>query len=461
MFRVTWLGYTRVSRVGGREHLISPELQQKRIAAFAEMRGFTVEMLPPELDVSGGKRSRPVLDAAIHRIEDGQVKGIIVSQIDRLSRMQMTSALTVIERIERAGGQVVAVAENVDPTTPEGRMARNMFLSLAAMQRERHAEQIAQAKERAVRHGIWPMSRIPPGYVKGEDRKLRFGPDAPKVRAAFRCRASGGSWREVGQILNGVAPSTARKIIQNRTYLGEITVGDWHNPRAHRPLIDRELFEAAQIEHAAPVHTGRVESLLKGLVRCGGCQRTMSWSEHAYRCLGRAPCDLRARVNHRKLDGIAVNLLFEWAGAAEAVETKDDLDLLSELEAAEAELAAFQRAARAAGDEELFADGLRQRAEAVRAARAKVANQPRADLPPIDLRVEWPGMSVDEKRHVLSGLFGVIWVWGQNDFRFIERGFEPDGLSRPGRKGPKPAPLDNTDVEGEIRVTAAHYVTER
>lgn len=459
---MVWLGYSRVSRVGGREHLISPELQQKRITDFAKVRGFDVEMLPPELDVSGGRQSRPILDEAIATIERGEARGIIVSQIDRLSRMRMSSALTVIDRIESAGGQVVAVAENVDPTTPEGRMARNMFLSLAALQRERHADQIAMAKERAVRHGIWPMSRIPPGYVKGDDRRLRFGDDAPKVRAAFQARANGASWREVGEIL-GVGPSSAKKIIENRVYLGEITVGEWHNPTGHRALVDRELWESAQFSHPAPVRNGRVESLLRGLVRCGGCQRTMSWSEHAYRCIDRGGgprCPVRARVKHTLLDKVAVDLAFREMSrsATEAKEIETDDRLVEAVEQAEAELAAFQRASLAAGDEELFTDGLRQRAEAVRAARAALVGRPRADVPIVNLAGEWEGLTLDERRHVLGRFLGVVWVWGPDDFRFVARGFEPDGLSRPGRKGPEPAPIENTDLEGEIRVTFPHDV---
>jgi len=47
---MVWAGYQRVSRTAGREHLISPELQQRRIATFAEVKGWTVEMFPPELD---------------------------------------------------------------------------------------------------------------------------------------------------------------------------------------------------------------------------------------------------------------------------------------------------------------------------------------------------------------------------------------------------------------------------
>lgn len=453
------LGYSRVSRVAGREHLISPELQQKRIEAFVQVKGWTVQMLPPELDVSGGRASRPILDGAISAIERGEADGVIVAQIDRLSRMQMTSALAVIERIESVGGQVVAVAENVDPTTPEGRMARNVFLSLAAMQRERNAESIAAAKERAVRHGIWPMSKVPPGYVKGGERRLTFGPDAPKVRAAFRARAAGASWRQVGAIIgDNVLPSTASKIISNRVYLGEITVGKWHNPTAHKPLISRELWEAAQIEHATPNWTGQIESLLRGIVRCAGCQRTMSWSEHAYRCLGRAKCELRARVNHESLDAIAVATLIGHmeTAAVEGREPGDSEALAAKVETAEAELSAFQRASLAAGDEDLFAEGLRDRAQAVRDARNDLSAISRqSNLPVMDLATTWPSLTLEDRRHVLSSFLGVVWVWGHHDFVFIARGYEPEGLSRPGRKGPKPTPVDRAGLKGEIRVVPA------
>lgn len=268
-------GYMRVSRVAGREHLISPELQEKRIRGFAEIRGWTIDVFPPELDVSGGRSRRPILEEIIQRIEVGEFDGVIVSQMDRLSRMEMTTALTVIERIEEAGGQIVAVAENVDPTTPEGRMARNVFLSLAAMERERHSVQLAEAKERAVRLGIWPASKVPFGYLKGEDRKLTPGPDADVLRRAFECRAAGGSWSQVGKILDRGA-SSAMKILRNRVYLGEITVGEWNNPTAHPPIIDRVLFESVQDKEPAPVHRGDGTWLLKGIIRCGGCQRTMS-----------------------------------------------------------------------------------------------------------------------------------------------------------------------------------------
>jgi site-specific DNA recombinase len=455
-----WLGYSRVSRVAGREHLISPELQQARIRSFAEVRGWAVEMLPPELDVSGGKVSRPVLDSAIARIERGEAEGVIVAQIDRLSRMMMASALGVIERIEQAGGQVVAVAENVDPTTPEGRMARNMFLSLAAMQRERNAESIAGAKERAVRLGIWPMSRVPFGYRKGPDRRLV--PDDPEaVREMFRRRAAGGSWREVAAV-SGVGVSGASKIVHNRVYLGEIRVGEWVNPTAHEPIVDRALFEAAQIRYPAPVYVGDNEWLLKGLVRCGCCQRSMPSTEGRYRCLGRGGCRVRPRVSWRGCDAFAVDALMKYAGSlAGQAKQAEAPGLRVAVEAAEAELVAFQQAVTAAGDVDMFTDGLKQRAEAVRAARSDLAAAYRSvDLPPVDVRGIWPELSVEERRQLLRGFLGVVWVWPEH-VRLVARGYEPGGLSMPGRKGPEVSALDDSRLEGQVGVALTKDLNQR
>ena len=95
-----------MSRVGGREHLISPEEQADAIEGYAKARGIEVEMLEPELDVSGGKSSRPILDRILNAIETGQFGGVIVKDLSRLSRLSLSDALALIERIESAGATV-------------------------------------------------------------------------------------------------------------------------------------------------------------------------------------------------------------------------------------------------------------------------------------------------------------------------------------------------------------------
>lgn len=50
--------------------LISPAEQLRTIEAYASGRGFDLNVLNPELDVSGAKARRPILDAALERIDD-------------------------------------------------------------------------------------------------------------------------------------------------------------------------------------------------------------------------------------------------------------------------------------------------------------------------------------------------------------------------------------------------------
>src|SRR5689334_10040401 len=135
----TYAGYRRVSRVGDRgETLISPELQAERINAYAAARGLDVEMLPPELDVSGGKLERPILSQALQGVESGAYAGVVVAQLDRLSRLGIADAYKLLDRIEGMGGQLISVAENIDASTPEGRFSRGQFLLLANLEVDRH-----------------------------------------------------------------------------------------------------------------------------------------------------------------------------------------------------------------------------------------------------------------------------------------------------------------------------------
>jgi DNA invertase Pin-like site-specific DNA recombinase len=59
-------GYIRVSRVAGREgeSFISPEVQRKKIEAWAELHEVEIVHLSEELDASGTRRDRPMFQLA-------------------------------------------------------------------------------------------------------------------------------------------------------------------------------------------------------------------------------------------------------------------------------------------------------------------------------------------------------------------------------------------------------------
>jgi DNA invertase Pin-like site-specific DNA recombinase len=126
--------YRRVSRVGDRsEELRSPEIQRARIAAFVAAHELELEQTEPELDVSGSKLSRPILDAILERIEAGELAGLIVAELSRLARLKPGDRVRLFERVEAAGGSILSAAENIDPSTPQGRFARDTILGVWRM----------------------------------------------------------------------------------------------------------------------------------------------------------------------------------------------------------------------------------------------------------------------------------------------------------------------------------------
>lgn len=478
-----WIGYTRVSRVGDRtETLISPDQQRDRIEAYAAAHGFEVEMLEPELDVSGGKVDRPVLDEAIGRVTRGEARGVIVAQLDRLSRMDIVDALQTIRRIEAAGGKAIAVAEDFDTTTPEGRMSRNMFLALGEMQLDRYRGQFRAAKRQAIERGIWPTRTVPIGYRLGRDRCLEPDPATrDKVVGAFEARAAGASWRQVGEILRR-GPSGASRVIANRVYLGELRLrdaddGEWMNTTAHQALVSRAVWEAAQIGQPRPPRGSHGPALLTGLVRCASCRRSMTPDSYrdgrrSYRCRAQAAagrCAAPAWISMGPLDAYVEQIALTVIEPLryEAVERREDLQAAEEsLTDAEVELAAYQDAVDVAEvGAEHFARGMRTRVEAVELTRRDLGRLRMAAVPVSQggsLGELWGDLGVEERGQVLRGALDVVWVRRgrgvEGRVRVIAAGFEPDDLPRPGGgRQVDVAPIDwpGTDMPGELRLAPA------
>src|SRR6516162_879567 len=161
----------RVSEKGDREdeHFHSPEVQIEAAMRWARERGERLVASPiPEIDVSGKLplSKRPGLLAAIEVIEAGRADQLVVAYFDRLVR-SLKVQLEVIERVERAGGEIFAL--------DHGKLTNG-----------------TAAQGRAVARGVYPHPRIPVGYVRGENGVLTVEPAAAKVVVqAFKRRDLG------------------------------------------------------------------------------------------------------------------------------------------------------------------------------------------------------------------------------------------------------------------------------
>ena len=100
--------------------------------------------------ISGSTRKRPELDKMLDQLRDGDV--IVVTKYDRLAR-SLRDLLDIVEVIKERGAGFRSLAEDIDTTTPAGRLVFHVFASIAQFERERISERTKEGLEAARKGG--------------------------------------------------------------------------------------------------------------------------------------------------------------------------------------------------------------------------------------------------------------------------------------------------------------------
>lgn len=440
------VGYVRVSRVAGRqgESFISPAVQRERITASAKAGRHKVVAWETDLDQTGAKVDRPGLEAALARIERGEADGLAVAKLDRFAR-SLAGALATIERLKKAGGELVSAEDQFDTSTPMGRFALQMILALAELELGRIRDSWKVAQGRAVARGVHVASRTPTGYRRRADGTLEPDPGAADaIHELFRRRAAGEGWTALARFMDSagvVGPygattwstSALAKMIANPVYLGEARSGSQVNVNAHDPIVTAAEWQAAQGARVAPPARVGDGLLLSGLVRCAGCRYRVKADSMRdrdgsrlglYRCRKRhpsgvcgEPVSVLARVLEPWVEAQFLAALGPDGPLAEAAEGSRALaDAERDLQAAEHELAVYRDETRIAEllGRDSFLAGLETRARAVDVARdaldaVRERSALAATIPSAAALLEdWPTLTIGERRLILTAAIDAV-----------------------------------------------------
>ncbi len=100
--------------------------------------------------ITGTARSRPELDRLLDQLRQGDV--ITVTKYDRLAR-SLRDLLDIVDTIQAHGAGFRSLAEDIDTTTPAGRLVFHVFASIAQFERERISERTKEGLASARKRG--------------------------------------------------------------------------------------------------------------------------------------------------------------------------------------------------------------------------------------------------------------------------------------------------------------------
>ncbi|CRL14706.1 recombinase family protein [Phaeobacter italicus] len=118
--------------------------------------------------ISGVRRDRPELDALLDQLRPGDV--VVVTKYDRLAR-SLRDLLDLVETIKDRGAGFRSLAEDIDTTTPAGRLVFHVFASIAQFERERIAERTREGLQAAKARGR--VGGRPPALTAAQRAEVR------------------------------------------------------------------------------------------------------------------------------------------------------------------------------------------------------------------------------------------------------------------------------------------------
>ena len=96
--------------------------------------------------LTGKSKNRPQLEKLLEHLRTGDV--VMVTKYDRLAR-SLKDLINIVESIKENGAGFRSLGEDIDTTTPSGRLIFHVFGSIAEFERERIAERTREGLEAA------------------------------------------------------------------------------------------------------------------------------------------------------------------------------------------------------------------------------------------------------------------------------------------------------------------------
>jgi DNA invertase Pin-like site-specific DNA recombinase len=169
-------------------------MQLRELREYAARRGWTISEEYTDQGVSGSKESRPELNRLVADAHRRRFDAVLVWKIDRFGR-SLKHLVNALADLAAYGVAFVSLRDNLDLSTPSGRLMFQIIGAMAEFERALIQERVKAGLRNAQAKG----KRL------GRPRRVV---DSARISAL---RASGASWRSISREL-GVGIATLYRV---------------------------------------------------------------------------------------------------------------------------------------------------------------------------------------------------------------------------------------------------------
>ena len=182
--------YARVSTANNGQ---DPTMQTRELREYCDRRGWTVAGEYVDIGISGTKERRPELDRLLGEAHRRRFDAVVVWRFDRFAR-SVSHLLRALETFKSLGIEFVSLSEQVDTSTPTGKMVFTVLGAVAELERSLIVERVRAGLRNA--------------KAKGKSLgRPRVAVDAARIAVL---RSQGLSWAKIGEQL-GLGEGTVRR----------------------------------------------------------------------------------------------------------------------------------------------------------------------------------------------------------------------------------------------------------
>ena len=321
--------YARVSTDAQVRDGDSIQAQLSALREYSKKNGYEIVGEYIDDGISGTLlNERDELQRLLDDVRSGKIDLLIFTKLDRYFR-NLKHYLNTQEVLDKYNVPWIAIWENYETRTPQGRLMVNQMLSFAQFEAEQTGQRINQVFSYKKQNKEVLSGKIPYGF-KIQDKHLVVDPEkADIVRRVFQT--------ETLRQTEGLGlPRTQRAIkllLQNRKYIGEC----YGIENYHEAIIDRDTFDMVQEMLGRNVRQTKFRTyIFSGLCTCSDCGRRLVGTTDkikprnerykVYRCMGHyraiQDCINSKSLNEKKLEKYLVENLKELAFADISVKDK-------------------------------------------------------------------------------------------------------------------------------------------